>query len=187
MGQSWNLRSCSTSPRYESADKYLHLYWRPYLQEIARHRRQQAPPHQKIPLTRDISAVAVQPNSTQTSSLGAGNQTTANLTQPIPTALAATPTKVGLGYIGLAVGPVEHFKPGVLITEVIPGSPAANAGLTAGDAILKVDGKPVHDPQTFSSAIANRTPGSTIRFVYRVRDTLEAVAVISVGEKPDQQ
>ncbi|HEX3583133.1 MAG TPA: PDZ domain-containing protein, partial [Thermoanaerobaculia bacterium] len=33
---------------------------------------------------------------------------------------------------------------GVVVTEVLPGSPAASAGVVAGDAIVAIDERPVH-------------------------------------------
>ncbi|HEX4296717.1 MAG TPA: DegQ family serine endoprotease [Devosia sp.] len=49
---------------------------------------------------------------------------------------------------------------GALITEVAPGSPAANAGLKSGDAIITLDGVDVDAPQGFDFRFATKELGS---------------------------
>lgn len=43
---------------------------------------------------------------------------------------------------------------GVLVDEVVPDSPAQQAGLKAFDVVFAVDGKPVADPQALAGAVA---------------------------------
>jgi serine protease Do len=50
---------------------------------------------------------------------------------------------------------------GVLIDKVMPGSPAAQLGLHAGDVIAAVDGRAVEDPESFHYRIATLPIGST--------------------------
>lgn len=51
---------------------------------------------------------------------------------------------------------------GALITDVMPGSPAAGAGLKPGDLVTSVNGKPVHDAQDLRNAQGLATLGSTL-------------------------
>lgn len=53
---------------------------------------------------------------------------------------------------------------GVIVTNVQPGSPAANAGLEVGDLVLAVDGKEVSDPDTFGYRFATKELGNKSRF-----------------------
>ena len=50
------------------------------------------------------------------------------------------------------------------IAEVVPGSPAAEAGLRAGDLIRRVDGAAVHDPGQVTMRV-DRRPGESIDIV----------------------
>jgi Do/DeqQ family serine protease len=52
---------------------------------------------------------------------------------------------------------------GALITEVVPGSPAARAGLKPGDLVVSVNGKPVSDAQDLRNLQALEPLGSTLR------------------------
>jgi serine protease Do len=52
---------------------------------------------------------------------------------------------------------------GVLVTSALPGTPAAKAGLKAGDLIEKVDGVDLNNGQTLGGAIQPRGPGDTVQ------------------------
>jgi serine protease Do len=45
-------------------------------------------------------------------------------------------------------------EPGVVVTRVEPGSPAANAGIQTGDVIQEVNRKPVKDVDDFVQKVA---------------------------------
>ncbi len=49
------------------------------------------------------------------------------------------------------------------VVWVLPGSPAAAAGIRAGDEILAVNDQPVRDADEITRAIAGTTPGTTVR------------------------
>ncbi|MCA9048997.1 MAG: PDZ domain-containing protein, partial [Planctomycetaceae bacterium] len=53
---------------------------------------------------------------------------------------------------------------GVLVGEVLADGPARKAGLTDGDIIVTVDGRPIDSPTTLRNVIAAITPGNTARF-----------------------
>jgi serine protease DegS len=77
------------------------------------------------------------------------------------------------GWIGIVpddIGP-EHVRQlnlphaGVVINNLYRDSPALQAGLTRGDMIESVDGRPVRNAQDTLTQIARRTPGTTITLV----------------------
>jgi len=53
---------------------------------------------------------------------------------------------------------------GVVIDDIVPNGPAANAGLAAGDVVLSIDGKPVDDDEALHFRFATMPVGSVARF-----------------------
>ena len=52
---------------------------------------------------------------------------------------------------------------GATVTGVLSGSPAAQAGLTAGDTIVSVDGQTVDSPTTLSALLGQHHPGDHVQ------------------------
>ena len=76
---------------------------------------------------------------------------------------------------------------GVAVAGVLPGSPAATAGLGIRDLVLRLDGHRVVDARDLISRLAQRRPGSKARLDgYRYEPTgLRPFAVIvTLGERP---
>jgi hypothetical protein len=57
---------------------------------------------------------------------------------------------------------------GVKVTSVLPGSPASQAGITPGDTITDIDGRPVRSSHDIEAAIAANTTG-TVKIRYMIR------------------
>jgi hypothetical protein len=70
---------------------------------------------------------------------------------------AARGTEAWLG-VDLANAPVR----GALVASVVPGSPAAAAGIRPGDLITQLDTEPIVTPAIFVSAISGLRPGDTV-------------------------
>jgi serine protease Do len=51
---------------------------------------------------------------------------------------------------------------GVQILEVLPDGPAAKAGITSGDLVIRIDGKDVADRRDLSRAFDRHAPGDTV-------------------------
>jgi hypothetical protein len=62
-------------------------------------------------------------------------------------------------YLGVAAT-TSLFEPGAQVVAVVPGSPAAAAGITPGDVITSVDGRSVSSPAALQAAIAAERPGA---------------------------
>jgi len=73
---------------------------------------------------------------------------------------------------------------GAVITQVIEGSPAEDAGLAAGDIILAVDRTQISQQQPLAEVIKRYEPGDriTVRFW---RDGDEDSVVVRLGTHPD--
>ncbi len=75
------------------------------------------------------------------------------------------------GYLGIGMQDLtpqlgQHFGvedgKGVLISEVKPDTPAAGAGLAAGDVIIKADGRAVTDGEALRDVLATAEPGDEV-------------------------
>lgn len=60
----------------------------------------------------------------------------------------------------------QRLEYGVEITEVVPGSPAATAGLRPGDTILSIADKPVYSVQRLHWLVTTLSPGQTVPVEY---------------------
>lgn len=56
----------------------------------------------------------------------------------------------------------QAWREGVLVANVYDGTPLANAGVTAGDVVLRVDGAPIECASELHEAVANVQPGESI-------------------------
>ncbi len=71
---------------------------------------------------------------------------------------------------------------GVYVVEVIPQSPAAQAGLRHGDIIVQIDATPLDEQHPFINALFDHQPGETITLkVYRGRRPLDLQ--VTLGER----
>ena len=73
---------------------------------------------------------------------------------------------------------------GVLVRDVAPGTPAADAGLVAGDIIVQVDGEPVESMEVVRALVSARRPGAAVPIRVRRDDAFLDLRVV-VGEMPD--
>ena len=130
--------------------------------------------------------------------------------QRVPVKLAENPEKKGVAYLGVFYSSSPHLQlpgregqpfsldelpfvlphggtwQGVVITHVVAGSPAEDAGLREGDVITAIDGEPLASPQQLSDAIAERQPGDRVTLgVLRPGDQEREIEV-RLGEHPDR-
>ncbi len=88
-----------------------------------------------------------------------------------------------LGYVGISSTAGDTDVQGVLVAEVVEGSPAAEAGLEAGDVILSLDGRPIQDMAELSAAVKLRMPGEAVELTMRRgEDTYVATVVLGTWE-----
>src|SRR5712692_4068984 len=75
---------------------------------------------------------------------------------------------------------------GALVSDVQPDTPAAKAGLRAGDAVLAVNNEPVKDARELSRRISSLQPGVSVKLTV-IRDGKERTVEVSLAKLPDQR
>jgi serine protease Do len=73
---------------------------------------------------------------------------------------------------------------GVLVGDILRGSPAENAGLKRGDVILTFAGRPVQKMQELQRLVASTRPGTPVQLKIR-RDRQEQQVALEIGEMKD--
>ena len=73
---------------------------------------------------------------------------------------------------------------GAFVTDLHPGSAAAEAGLQLGDVITAVDGKAVSGPDDVGAAIRDHKPGDQITVTYE-RDGTVSSTDVQLGRRGD--
>lgn len=71
---------------------------------------------------------------------------------------------------------------GVLISEVVDESPAANAGLEDGDVVLEFDGRSIEDIGDLTRAVRKAAPGDTVEVVV-LREGERQTLDVEIGER----
>jgi serine protease Do len=98
--------------------------------------------------------------------------------------------KVTRGQLGVMIGELtqelaDYFKlgstKGALINEVVEGSPAQKAGLTAGDIILKLNGRDVESVGQLRNSIAAIAPGTNVSLLV-YHDGKQKTVTVKLGE-----
>ena len=127
-------------------------------------------------------------------SVGIGFAIPAETAEPIVQKLIAG-EEIVRGYLGVRIQPMTDDladslglpeNRGEFIQSVQPGEPAEQAGLQAGDVVLRVDGKEVTPDQTLSFIVANIEPGRRIPLEI-VRDGQRRTLTATVGRRPSEE
>ncbi len=103
--------------------------------------------------------------------------------------------KVSRGWLGVLIQDVsrelaESFgmtKPGgALVAKILPGSPAAKAGVQVGDVIMEYDGTPIDDSSELPPLVG-RTKIGTSTPIKVLRNGKELSLSVKLGELPDEE
>ncbi len=85
-------------------------------------------------------------------------------------------------YIGVQVRD-SASPPGAELAEILPGTPAAKAGLKAGDIVTKLDSTTVSSEADLSAVIASKKPGDTMSVTY-LRHGKSAKVTVTLSSQP---
>jgi putative serine protease PepD len=140
----------------------------------------------------DVIGLNDQIQTSSGSSAGVGFATPANTDLRVADAIiAGKPVKhpyVGVclnsGYTG-AGAEISPSGGSDCSTPVVAGSPAAKAGLKAGDVITKIDNKRIANSDDFIAVISNYTPGQTVTLTVTAPNSTSSKQVqVTLGTRP---
>ena len=132
-------------------------------------------------------------NTVKASAEGLGFAIPINITKPITRKLIETgkfiPTYMGitpldsemLGYYATNI----EIQKGLYLYNVMKGTPAASAGLKAGDVITHINGTEVNTLIKFKSLLYSLNPGDTISVRY-LRNNAENTVDMELAEMPEE-
>jgi S1-C subfamily serine protease len=100
----------------------------------------------------------------------------------VPVPKVREPIDLGPGFFG--VWCQQSGDDGLVITDLIPDSPATRAGIQVNDLIISFNGKKLLDSQVFSREIYRIRPTTIIPVVVR-REGKEKTFKIIVGVRPE--
>src|SRR5213594_3467097 len=100
--------------------------------------------------------------------------------------------RVVRGWLGIAIQDVTDElagtfgvkeREGVLVAEVMKGSPAEAAGLKAGDVVVELCGTPINEVPDLQRRIAAVKPGQTMKLTV-IREKKPVPVTVKIGEMP---
>jgi serine protease Do len=123
--------------------------------------------------------------------MGIGFAVPANMARAVMRSLIET-GKVTRGWLGVSIQEItpdlarqfglEEAR-GALVSQVLPGTPAAEAGLQAGDVIVAFDGRAIEGPVMLRNVVAQTKVGRTVK-VEVVRDKRRRTFEVTISEQP---
>src|SRR6185437_8207943 len=87
----------------------------------------------------------------------------------------------GRPYLGVQIGDTGN---GVYVGTVSAGSPAAKAGLKAGDVIVSIDGTPTPTSDDLGTILATHRPGQTVTLKVTRQSGATVELKVTLGEYP---
>jgi serine protease Do len=125
---------------------------------------------------------------------GIGFAIPSNMARKIYTELQ-TKGRVTRGWLGVSIQPLTpelassfgaKDAKGVLVSDVVPDSPAGKAGIKPGDILLEFEGKKTDVPADLQRAVGLASPGHQTK-VKVWRDGGERTLEVKIGEAPDER
>ena len=94
----------------------------------------------------------------------------------------ATHPQMGVS-VGGSAGSTSATGDGAVLSAVAPGGPADDAGLRAGDVVVRVGERTVTDADSLIVAVRSADPGQSVEVTYR-RSGQESTVDVVLGRAP---
>jgi putative serine protease PepD len=91
-------------------------------------------------------------------------------------------TSSGRAYLGVTLA--SSFGGGAVISSVVPGGPAAKAGLSSGDLITAINGTSISTTEDVATVLADLAPGGKVTIAVTHQDGSQATVALTLGELP---
>jgi S1-C subfamily serine protease len=89
-------------------------------------------------------------------------------------------------FLGVSVGPAGPGLVGALVAQVVPGSPADQAGIVAGDTITALDGQPVATYDALGPMLLQHAAGDTVTIDWIDQTGAAQTASVQTAAGPPQ-
>lgn len=87
------------------------------------------------------------------------------------------------GFLGVSVREAVEGRPGALVQQVTPGTPADDAGIEVGDLIVSIDGQPIRGVRDLRASILALDPGTPVTVtVVRDGSDIDLDVVLTISE-----
>lgn len=101
--------------------------------------------------------------------------------------------RVVRGWLGVVIQDITPemaeslgVKEGIIIAQIMPGSPADKAGLKVGDILVEIDGQKIVEVRDLQFRIMRTQPGKEVNLKV-IRDGKEVGIKVKVGEMPEER
>jgi S1-C subfamily serine protease len=92
--------------------------------------------------------------------------------------------KIERAFLGVSNATTDN-QSGAAVTGVVPGGPAAKAGIQQGDKIVAIDARPISSSDDVSAAVAAHRPGQRAR-VTVIRGGDRRTLTVTLGTRPEK-
>jgi S1-C subfamily serine protease len=93
-------------------------------------------------------------------------------------------------FIGVSVDASDPYywqgPAGVVVNQIVSGSPIAGSGISSGDLLTSFDGKSVSSPTRLTSLVVTKHPGDSVKIRWLDQDGTAHTATIRLGQGPPQ-
>jgi serine protease Do len=87
--------------------------------------------------------------------------------------------------LGIGVGTAQQSGSGVVVRDVLSGTPAEQSGLVRGDVITSLDGVTLNDATTLTAVLDRHYPGDAVDLVWQDRTGHQRTVKLTLAAGPD--